>query len=95
MKLRDDPQLSRVGGMAGMLEHAAGNSELHCGLVRAQDLSPRRARCRPSIDRVGVLAGARRAEGSKGCNPSAPSWRCPRGPLVAKVRVFGAKLLKH
>ena len=44
MKLRDDPQLSRVGGMAGMLEHAAGNSELHCGLVRAQDLSPRPAR---------------------------------------------------
>ena len=79
LKLRDDPQLSRVGGMAGMLEHAAGNSEQHCGLVRAQDLSPRRARHRPSTDCVGVLAGVRPAHGPNGFNPSAPSWRCSAG----------------
>ena len=37
MTLRDDPQLSGAGRTASMPVRAAGNSELHCGLVRAQD----------------------------------------------------------
>ena len=61
-----------------MLEHAAGNSELHCGLVRAQDLSPRRARCRPSTDCVGVLAGARKVRGERRA-PKAQVLRHHRG----------------
>ena len=40
---------------------------------------PRRARRRPSTDRVGVLAGARPADGPNGCSPSAPSWRRSAG----------------
>ena len=79
MKLRDDPQLSCAGRTAGMPVRAAGNSELHCGLVRAQDPCPRRARHRPSTDCVGVLAGARPADGPNGCSPSAPSWRRSAG----------------
>ena len=79
MKLRDDPQLSCAGRTAGMPVRAAGNSELHCGLVRVQHLRPRRAQRRPSTDRVGVLAGARPADGPNGCSPSAPSWRRSAG----------------
>ena len=79
MTLRDDPQLSGAGRTAGMPVRAAGNSELHCGLVRAQDPCPRRARHRPSTDCVGVLAGARPADGPNGCSPSAPSWRRSAG----------------
>ena len=37
------------------------------------------ARCRPSTDCVGVLAGARPADGPDGCSPSAPSWRRSAG----------------
>ena len=41
---------------------------------------PRRAQRRPSTDRVGVLAGRGRTEGSNGSDPSAPSWRCSPCP---------------
>ena len=64
---RDDPQLSSAGRKAGMPVRAAGNSELHCGLVRVHDPCPRRARRRPSTDRVGVLAGARYCKSVKPC----------------------------
>ena len=41
-------------------------SATQCGLVRGQEVSPHRARCSPSADSVGVLAGAAPAECSNG-----------------------------
>ena len=86
MKLRDDPQLFCAGRTAGMPVRAAGNSELRCGLVREQHLSPRRARRRPSTDHVGLLAGASPANGPSGCNPSAPSPWCSPCPSSSPRR---------
>ena len=57
-----------------------------CSLLGEQDLCPRLATHRPSLDRVGVLAGARPADGPSGCNPSAPSCWCSPCPSSSPHR---------
>ena len=79
MTLRDDPHLSRARDTATSRVHVPVKAALQCGLVRGQEVSPHRARCCPSADSVGVLAGARPADGPNGCSPSAPSWRRSAG----------------
>ena len=70
--------------MATVPEHATRPVLERCGLVRGQEANrlapkPELARRRPSTDHVGVLAGARPADGPNGCSPSAPSWRRSAG----------------
>ena len=86
MTVSDDPHLSRARDTATSRVHVPVKSAVQCGLVRGQDLSPQRAGCRPSLDRVGVLAGARPADGPSGCNPSAPSCWCSPCPSSSPHR---------
>ena len=62
-----------------MLELTRIASSSAAGTARGRERGPRLAQRRPSTDRVGVLAGARPADGPNGCSPSAPSWRRSAG----------------
>ena len=66
--------------------HVHVNSALQCGRVRGQEACPRRARCCPSADSVGVLAGLRPADGPSGWNRSAPSCWCSPCPSSSPHR---------
>ena len=72
--------------MATSRAHVPVKAAVQCGLVREQDLCPRLATHRPSLDRVGVLAGAPPANGPSGCNPSAPSCWCSPCPSSSPHR---------
>ena len=54
--------------------------------ARDGERGPELAQRRPSLERVGVLAGARPADGPSGCNPSAPSCRCSPCPSSSPRR---------
>ena len=69
-----------------MLEDSRIASASPGAAARDGERGPRRAGCRPSLDRVGVLAGARPADGPSGCNPSAPSCWCSPCPSSSPHR---------
>ena len=70
---------------ASMLELTRIASSSAAGAARGRERGPQRAQRRPSLERVGVLAGARPADGPSGCNPSAPSCWCSPCPPPARL----------
>ena len=69
-----------------MLEGSRNASSSAAGATRDRERGPELAQRRPSLERVGVLAGARPADGPSGCNPSAPSCRCSPCPSSSPCR---------
>ena len=69
-----------------MLQPRRTASSSAAGATRGRERGPELAQRRPSLERVGVLAGARPADGPSGCNPSAPSCRCSPCPSSSPHR---------
>ena len=72
--------------VAGMLQPRRTASSSAAGTARGRERGPERAQRRPSLERVGVLAGVRPADGPSGCNPSAPSCWCSPCPSSSPHR---------